>query len=323
VIFLPNINNKDRTWVRVRAGSSRWLALSLVPLLGCVSDQLITLGESPELPSASSSTGSSVVTLVVDSVRAITELNSVEKDDNPTLSQDELIVCFTSKRDGGTGGTDIWCAERSSVTEPFNSPRELSQINTDDFESSPALSADGLILWYSSEREDFGLDILVTQRDTRSADWGSGQLVSALNSSVDDLPRPLALGARVMPMASRRDSEDYWTYLASRTNSDEPFTEPQLIEELAVAGRSVVDGFLREDGLLLLYSMSEAPEPGDIQFSQREDLSARFSTPTPVVGLNTEADDRDPWLSADGKRLYFSSDRDGELDIFVAELRRP
>jgi Tol biopolymer transport system component len=69
--------------------------------------------------------------------------------------------------------------------------------------------------------------------------------------------------------------------------------------------------------------MSEASEPGDIRFSTRDDLGAHFSDPLPVTGLNTDADDRDPWLSADGKRLYFSSDRVGELDIYVAELKRP
>jgi hypothetical protein len=236
---------------------------------------------------------------------------------------DELVLCFTSKRDGATGGTDVWCAERTSVSEAFSPPQELSPLNTDGFESSPALSGDGLTLWYSSETEEQGLDILVTRRATRAKDWSAAQLVTALNSPRDDLPRPTAQGGRVMPMSSRRDSDDYWTYLASKTAAEEPFGEPELIQELAVEGRSVVDGFLHEDGLLLLYSISATSEPAEIQFSTREDVGARFSKPRSIAGLNSEADDRDPWLSADGKRLYFSSDRDGELNIYVAELKRP
>ena len=33
---------------------------------------------------------------------------------------------------------------------------------------------------------------------------------------------------------------------------------------------------------------------------------------------NTSHDERDPWLSPDRKLLFFSSDRDGKLNIYVA-----
>ena len=33
--------------------------------------------------------------------------------------------------------------------------------------------------------------------------------------------------------------------------------------------------------------------------------------------------ERDPWLSPDGKHLFFSSDRDGTLSIYEALLLEP
>ena len=36
--------------------------------------------------------------------------------------------------------------------------------------------------------------------------------------------------------------------------------------------------------------------------------------------LSTDSDERDPWLSPDGRELYFSSDRSGQYAIYVAAV---
>ncbi|OQX69268.1 MAG: hypothetical protein B6A08_06145 [Sorangiineae bacterium NIC37A_2] len=258
-------------------------------------------------------------TVTVSNIRPLVEINAEQKDDNPTLTDDELLVCFTSKRPTETGGTDVWCSERSSTSEPFGEPREQSSLNTPGFESSPSLGADGLSIWIASD-VDGDMDILVAFRSDRGSDWGPLQPVAELNSTADDLPRPLARGGRLMPLSSRRDHSQYWTYLAERPSLEEPFGEPRLIEELAEEGRSFVDGFLLEDGLTLFFTMVEEGGKGDLYVARRESLDAPFSEPEEVRGANTDSEERDPFVSADGMRLYFSSDRDGELDLFVADL---
>jgi hypothetical protein len=59
---------------------------------------------------------------------------------------------------------------------------------------------------------------------------------------------------------------------------------------------------------------------GDIYFVQRPSIDEPFGVPEPVAGINTEFNERDPWLSPDERFLYFASDRiDGtNSDIFVA-----
>jgi hypothetical protein len=128
------------------------------------------------------------------------------------------------------------------------------------------------------------------------------------------------MASRVMPLASRRDGDDYWTYLARRDTDQSDFSAPILIEELATEGQSIVDAFLTEDGLMLLYKVQNDSEPGDLAYSYRADTSAPFSAPQLIKGVNTPDDERDPWLSPDGQRLYFASDRDGELELYVAEM---
>ena len=41
----------------------------------------------------------------------------------------------------------------------------------------------------------------------------------------------------------------------------------------------------------------------------------------PLDDLNTAGDERDPWLTPDGKTLYFTSDRDGALNIYTALVK--
>jgi hypothetical protein len=40
----------------------------------------------------------------------------------------------------------------------------------------------------------------------------------------------------------------------------------------------------------------------------------------PLADLNTASDERDPWLSADQTRFYFSSNRSGVYAIYEAEV---
>ena len=55
----------------------------------------------------------------------------------------------------------------------------------------------------------------------------------------------------------------------------------------------------------------------------RVSTTERFSLPTPLADLNTDADERDPWLSPDGTMFYFTSDRrDGVLQIYEAPAMR-
>ncbi|MNC93408.1 WD40-like Beta Propeller Repeat protein [compost metagenome] len=55
---------------------------------------------------------------------------------------------------------------------------------------------------------------------------------------------------------------------------------------------------------------------GDLYVARRERVTDAFDTPAPISELNTSALDQDPWISPDGRHLYFASDRDGGLAIY-------
>jgi hypothetical protein len=75
----------------------------------------------------------------------------------------------------------------------------------------------------------------------------------------------------------------------------------------------------------LYFSTTEAPEKEDtrgdnfdIYFLIKQGPRDDFTTETPVHSVCTKADEMDPWLTADGRRLYFSrKDKDG-WHVYVA-----
>ena len=278
----------------------------------------------------------------------VAELASSSRTDNPTLTGDLLEIYFTTDRVSGNG--DVWFATRPTATAPFGTPAPVTAVNGDSFETSSAISADGLTLWFGSDRAG-GVganDIWVTQRVSRASDWSTPVNVVALNTPDDDIPRPPGQHALVMPMSSTKmtvnnpSSGNYQTYLAARTNQGASFGAPVAIPELDYVDRSTVDGFLTDDGLTMFFSSAPLAEPADAAVSAadggraaadagaansdlyvawRLSTTAPFLLTQPLDDLNTPADERDPWLSPDGTTLYFTSNRGGVLNIYTAAVK--
>lgn len=79
-------------------------------------------------------------------------INSQFDDSGARLTEDLLQVYFTSERDGGAGGRDLWFAERSGPGSGFGTPRNVVELNTAGDEADPAVSADGRELFFVSTR---------------------------------------------------------------------------------------------------------------------------------------------------------------------------
>lgn len=292
-------------------------------LLPSCSSEMVTLGRT----SAAGATGDAAPTFLPATLVAELVVDGDETG-NPTLTADLLEIYFTSERDGGAGDVDVWTARRASADEPFGPPEPVVAVNTDGFETSPAVSLDGLELWFGSAR-DGGTgkeDIWLARRASRDEAFGEPANVTDLNSSDKDIPRPPAVGGTIMPLGSRRGTSGYYeTFLAERASVGEPFAEPVELTELEAPGQNTVDGFLTEDGLTLFFNRSPGAgeSSGDLYLARRASLREPFGTAVPLSTVNTSYDERDPWLSSDGRRLYFSSDRDGTLSIYEARAAEP
>jgi len=255
--------------------------------------------------------------------RLLAELDTTYANQNPTLTSDLLDLYFTSDR--GSDGADVWTAHRASPGDPFDPPTLVAEVSTPMYETSPAISLDGLSLYFGSDRDGGAgaIDIWSATRPDRTAPWGGIENLAAINTATNDIPRPPGQHGLVMPMASERDTPNaYQSYLAARTAVDQPFGAPKIISELAAADASVADAFLSDDGLTLLYAAAHVGTKPDLFVAWRASTTDRFSLATPLTDLNTAADERDPWLSPDGATFYFTSDRSGSLQIYEAPAWR-
>ena len=257
--------------------------------------------------------------------KLLTELGTTTySNQNPTLTADLLEIYFTSNR-GDTGG-DVWTARRASASDPFDEPTRVAEVSSPDYETSPAISLDGLTLYFGSDRDGTagGLDIWSATRPDRTTPWSAVENLTALSSATNDIPRPPGQHGLVMPMASERDSASggYKTYLSARPAFDQPFDVGAVVSGLAPAD-IFADAFLSDDGLTMFYAAAVNGNKPDMFVAWRLSTADRFSLPTPLTDLNTPHDERDPWLSPDGTRFYFTSDRgNGLLQIYEATASR-
>lgn len=187
----------------------------------------------------------------------------------PNISPDGLTLYFSSWRPGGHGEADLYVTTRASEDDPWTEPVNLGpNVNSPGFEDGSQVSADGLALYFTSDRPggSWDLDIWMTTRSTVLDGWTEAvNLGSNINTSEWDFGPHVFPGGRVMLFGSGRaggvGGHDHW--IARRKTTSDPWGLPVNLG------------------------------------------------PT----INSAADDRCPFLAADGY-VYFHSDRQGPVESF-------
>jgi hypothetical protein len=267
------------------------------------------------------------------------EVNSVFVDADPSVSKDGLSLYFTAgNQRGGFGLRDIWFAKRPSVNDAWGSPVNMGGvINTAAQDGRPTISTDGHRLYFASNRAG-GLgqfDIYVSYRKHKTDDFGweppvnlgsvinsAGNEESAVTFFEDDA------GVVTMLFASQRPGGlGGLDIYSSIVQPDGSFGAVHLVTELSTPANEG-DPSVRKDGRELFLASNRTGTFGanDLWVSRRastaaswsapENLGARINTPPRDPSLE-QANDNRPWLSHDGKTLYFNSAfRAGNLGDF-------
>lgn len=94
----------------------------------------------------------------------VPELNSPKDEGRLSIRRDGLELLLTSSRAGTLGASDVWVSTRPTTSTPWSTPANLgATINGAVIDQQPALSFDGRLLYFSSNRNGT-FDLFVTQR---------------------------------------------------------------------------------------------------------------------------------------------------------------
>ena len=171
-----------------------------------------------------------------------------------SLSGDKLF--FSSDRDGGRGGYDIYVS--SFDGEKWGSASPLGPtVNTSSNETGPAPSMDESGLYFSSDREgNSDQDIYYAKRGDSAPDEESkfqeSLAVDELNSRSDDIQAALTRRGSLVFMSSDRQSDSRYGVYMSRI-IDGQVRDPERVD-LYLNDENVTDPAVRMDGFDLLFS---------------------------------------------------------------------
>lgn len=224
---------------------------------------------------------------------------------------------------------DIGMMTRESLDSPWSAPVSLgSPVNTSGYETAAWISADGLNLYFSSNRSGgFGsYDIYVSSRTSTDEPWSAPvNLGPTVNSNREDFSQCISPDGISLYFVSMRSGgyggTDIW--LTTRETTDSPWSQPVNL------GSTINNAFydsgpsISADGLTLFFSSHFGwDDDNDLFLSRWLTTEGGWGEPVNLgEPINTDTPELYPCLSLDGKTLYFSRYNAQEIpEIFESAI---
>jgi WD40-like Beta Propeller Repeat len=237
---------------------------------------------------------------------------------SPSLSADGFTLFFAASSGADEQTATATRADRGAA---FGRAIGVPEVSSEGQNGTPALSADGLTLYFYSTRGG-GLgsrDLWLSTRSDTAAEFTTPTLIAGVNSpafehvpwvSPDELTliwatdRSGGVGQGDIWIARRSFRSDGFSGVAPLNGVNSPSDETRAV--------------LGDDGLTIYLSSNRPGGVGgrDLWVATRNDPADTFSQITNLAGVNSSSEDTDPALSADGRELMFASARDGSVRLW-------
>ncbi len=222
-------------------------------------------------------------------------------------------------------------AEVAKADFAFGTPTELPNINTSSEESNASISADGLSLYFISNRPG-GVgerDIWLTTRETADDDWAEPtNLGPTINTQAGEWGVSISSDGLSLYFDTSQNGSvainDLW--VATRATTDDDWGNPVSLGPTVNSSGDDYTPSISADGLSLYFMSNRSGGVGayDLWVTTRETTDDPWGTPVnPGSTVNSSAFDVFPGISTDGLLLFFApfaSDGSGgysRTDIWV------
>ncbi len=258
-------------------------------------------------------------------------VNSGSKDEHATFTPDGQTMFFASTREGGFGAYDLYVThlENGEWTKAELLPLPVN-TQKDDFD--PFITSDGEKLFFASNRDNsdkyWDCDIYVSSWSGKN--WTEPELYDPVFVTPDkpDWGATVTRDFKTFIFSSGRDlSKPHSVQIFQADWLGNKWSPPQLLPFPVNAGEWEATPYITPDGnVLYLNSIRGGSDKKDVDIWRFELKGDKWTNPRLMGGpFLSSKHDYDPCLSPDGKRFYFTSDRDGgmgDADIYVAEKIR-
>jgi len=243
-------------------------------------------------------------------------INSAALEAAPTLTSDELTMYFGRSTSGSN--VAIFYASRSATSQPFGAVAQANTIAAGGSTSDTAPSvADGLMLMFF-QSADYSTNYHVYQAIGTGAHDGWSHITPVPTNTVDAFA----------------DANPFWSAIASQlwftsNRSALGYDIYVNIDDVAVSATSLnspaneVRPVLSADALRIYFGRDDANHVFHVWTATRGATTAAFDPPSQVKDFDSAPNENNlpGWLSTDGCRMYFFSDRSGgkgSFDIWMA-----
>lgn len=207
-----------------------------------------------------------------------------------------------------------------SVWAQWSEPVQVTEVSTKFDEWTPFLSFDGLTLYFGRLYTDsyFYARIFAA---TREEPYGPFTSVSEVLRSQYHVLSPW-VSPDNLRMYYHNELPTRWVIKVSeRASVNDPWPQGTTLSELSAVGKALTKPALTADELTIFFTSRHASggQGGiDMWMANRPDRNSPFGNIRNLVEINSSAYERVGSVSPDGLALYFSSDRNGQGQFFVA-----
>ena len=199
-------------------------------------------------------------------------------------------------------------------------------VNSASLDRAPAISKDGLSLYFGSTRPlgVGGEDIYVSQRESQDSEWGPPvNLGPIINTTANESVPAFSRDGHLMFFSSGRTGGsggvDIWVSRREDTDDDFAWQPPEnLGPGVNSAATDAGPSYFENDevGVAQLYFNSNRPGgPGTSNIYVSEQMAdGSFAAASLVVELASVGDSNRSSIRHDGREIFFTSNRPGSID---------